>query len=616
MKILTALCLLLISLNSLAQEYRWQQRVEYTMNVVLDEKTHLVTGDQKLVYFNNSPDTLTRVYYHLYFNAFQPGSMMDVRSTNIADPDKRVGVRISKLQQTEIGYQKVTSLRQDGKAARIKVNGTVLEVELAKPILPKSKTVLELSFEAQVPIQIRRSGRNNSEGIAYSMTQWYPKIAEYDYQGWHAYQYVAREFHSVWGDFDVTIAIDSSFVVAGSGVLQDPDKIGHGYGKAGSKPSRKDKNLKWRFIARNVIDFAWAADPDYTHEKIKVQNGPEVHFFYQKNAKTETVWKQIQPIAAETFRYMNERFGRYPYETYSVIQGGDGGMEYPMCTLILGEGKLDGVASTMVHEIAHSWYQMILASNESLYAWMDEGFADFSSDECLAFITQTKDDHAGSYKNYFAMISNGMLEVPNQHADHFITNKGYKTGSYTTGALFANQLKYIMGEKNFYIGMRRYFNTWKFRHPEPNDFMRIMEKTSGLELHWFMRYFINSNKKIDYEVREVVDSGERTDVILARLADIPMPIDLVVTFKDGSRQLLYIPTNEMMGTKPAEDSSIKNETLADWQWVSPTYKLVVSKPYSEIVSIEIDPSLRMADVNRTNNKWTALDAPKGTGDNN
>lgn len=603
MKRLLAIASSLLSLSALAQDYRWQQRVEYTMNVALDDKTHIVNGTQKLVYYNNSGDTLNKVYYHLYWNAFQPGSMMDVRSSTIADPDKRIGTRISRLAENEIGYQKVSKLKQDGKDVKTKVNGTILEVELAKPIMPKTKTVFELSFEAQVPIQIRRSGRNNAEGIAYSMTQWYPQIAEYDFQGWHAYQYVAREFQSPWGDFDVTIQIDSSFVVGGSGILQDPDKIGHGYGKPGNSPVRKEKNLKWRFVAKNVIDFAWAADPDYVHEKIKVPNGPEVHFFYQPNEKTSQTWKDLQPLVRETFLYMNNTFGKYPYETYSVIQGGDGGMEYPMCTLILGEGKLPGLVSTAVHEIAHSWYQMVLASNEALYAWMDEGFADFACDETIAFITQTPDDHAGSYKTYFAMVNNNMLEVPNQHSDHFITNKGYKTGSYTTGALFLNQLSYIMGDRDFYAGMKRYFNTWKFRHPEPNDFIRVMEKTSGMQLHWFYRYWINSNKKIDYEIRDVAGDGDRTEVTLARVGDIPMPIDLVVTFKDGSKQEFYIPMNEMMGAKPFEGT-----TLSDWAWVNATYKVTIQKPSSEVAFIEIDPSMRMADINRADNKWSAAEA--------
>jgi hypothetical protein len=158
--------------------------------------------------------------------------------------------------------------------------------------------------------------------------------------------------------------------------------------------------------------------------------------------------------------------------------------------------------------------------------------------------------------------------------------------------------------------MRRYYNTWKFHHPEPNDFMRIMEKSSGLQLHWFMRYWINSNKKIDYEIHEVADGGDRTEVTLGRVGDIPMPIDLVVTYKDGTKELLYIPLNEMMGGKPAEQASIKTEQLPDWAWVNATYKATISKPLSSIATIEIDPSQRMADVNRANNKWTPSDSPK------
>ncbi|HLT73716.1 MAG TPA: hypothetical protein VKZ68_01480, partial [Ohtaekwangia sp.] len=227
-RLLTILLLSMLLTPLAAQDYRWQQRVEYIMDVHLDVKTHKLTGNQKLTYFNNSKDTLRKVYYHLYFNAFQPGSMMDVRSRTIADPDRRVRDRISKLQPDEIGYQKIDQLKQDGKEVSFHVEGTVLEVTLAKPILPNTKTVFDMKFNGQVPVQIRRSGRDNSEGIAYSMTQWFPKIAEYDHQGWHAYQYVAREFHSVWGDYDVKITLDPTYIVAGTGKLQNPEKVGYG----------------------------------------------------------------------------------------------------------------------------------------------------------------------------------------------------------------------------------------------------------------------------------------------------------------------------------------------------------------------------------------------------
>lgn len=505
MRIYATLFITFICLMLNAQDYRWQQRVEYNMDVRLDVKTHKVAGTQKLVYTNNSPDTLRKVYYHLYFNAFQPGSMMDVRSRTIADPDGRVTDRISKLKDDEIGYQRIESLKQDGKDLSYRVNGTVLEVELSKPLLPKTKTTFDMKFESQVPVQIRRSGRNNREGIAYSMTQWYPKLAEYDHQGWHAYQYVAREFHGVWGDFDVKITLDPTYVVGGTGKLQNPDKIGHGYEKPGTKVSRPAGELTWHFVAKNVIDFAWAADPDYTHTIVQVPDGPEVHFFFQKNEKTTDSWKKLEDYVVKHFQFMNRTFGKYPYEVYSVIQGGDGGMEYPMCTLVLGEGNFNGLAGTTVHEICHSWYQAVLASNESLYPWMDEGFTTFATDESIALITNANTDnpHASTYAGYFGLVRSGLQEPISQHSDHYTTNRAYGTAAYNMGSMLLNQIKYIIGSENFYKGMRNYYNNWKFRHPEPNDFIRVMEKTSGMQLRWFMSYWVNTTKRIDYGVRSI-----------------------------------------------------------------------------------------------------------------
>ncbi|QOI97968.1 MAG: M1 family metallopeptidase [Flammeovirgaceae bacterium] len=604
MRLITLLPLLHLTVATLAQDYRWQQRVEYTMDVRLDVKTHKVYGTQKLIYTNNSPDTLRKVYYHLYFNAFQPGSMMDVRSRNIADPDGRVTDRISKLKDDEIGYQHIASLKQDGKDIAYKVLGTILEVELAKPLLPKSKTTFDMKFESQVPVQIRRTGRNNREGIAYSMTQWYPKLAEYDHQGWHAYQYVAREFHGVWGDFDVKITIDPTFVVGGTGRLQNADKVGHGYEKPNTKVTRPSGELTWHFVAKNVIDFAWAADPDYTHTIVQVPDGPEVHFLFQKNEKTADNWKKLEDYVVKHFQFMNRTFGKYPYEVYSVIQGGDGGMEYPMCTLVLGEGNFNGLAGTTIHEICHSWYQAVLASNESLYPWMDEGFTTFATDESLAFITNsnTENPHASTYAGYFNLVRSGLQEPISQHSDHYTTNRAYGTAAYNMGSMLLNQIRYIIGSENFYKGMRNYYNAWKFRHPEPNDFIRVMEKTSGMQLRWFMSYWVNTTKRIDYGVKSIYERDKTTYITIDRIGELPMPVDLLITYRDGAKELFYLPINETIGNKPAEDKSVKRVDLEAWPWVNPTYTLAIGKPSSEIASIEIDPSMRMADIDRKNNK--------------
>ncbi len=602
MQRLSGILLLLLALSPKAfgQIERWQQRAEYVMDVRLDVKTHKLTGTQKLTYYNNSPDTLRKVYYHLFFNAFQPGSMMDVRSRNIADPDRRVLDRISKLSESEIGYQHILALKQDGKDISHHTEGTILEVTLNKPLLPKAKSVFEMKFEAQVPVQIRRSGRDNREGISYSMAQWYPKLAEYDYLGWHPYQYVAREFHGVFGDFDVKITIDPSFVIGGTGKLQNPDKIGFGYEKAGTSVARSTTDHTWHFVAKNVIDFAWAADPDYIHDRMQVPNGPELHFFYQpKNAEN---WKKMQPIAVKHFEFMNRTFGKYPYDVYSIIQGGDGGMEYPMCTFILGDGTLDGLVGVTVHEASHSWFQAVLASNEALYPWMDEGFTDFASHEFEVTLSDEKPDHQGSYNGYFALVKSGLQEPLSQHADHYNTNRAYSTSSYSMGTVFLHQLKYIMGEENFYKGMRQYYSLWKFRHPEPHDFIRVMEKVSGLQLKWYLSYWINTTKRIDYGIQSVVENDGKTLVTLQRHGEFPMPVDLVVTYNDGSKELFYIPLNETLGNKQIEDKDLDRQDLVAWPWVNPSYTVGINKKVSEIASIEIDPSKRMADIDRKNNR--------------
>ncbi|GIV35969.1 MAG: peptidase M1 [Cyclobacteriaceae bacterium] len=596
------LFLLLLAFTLPAQDYRWQQHVNYQMKVRLDVKTHRLEGTQKLTYTNHSPDTLSKVYYHLYYNAFQPGSMMDVRSRTIADPDRRVTDRIAKLSDSEIGYQHILELKQDGRPASYTVNGTLLEVTLPRPILPGTKAVFDMKFEAQVPVQIRRTGRNNREGIAYSMTQWYPKMAEYDHQGWHAYQYVGREFHGVWGDFDVQITIDPAFVIGATGVLQNPNEIGHGYEKNGSKVNRPQGELTWHFVAKNVIDFAWAADPDYTHTITQVPDGPEVHFFYQRNEKTAENWNRMQEYVVRHFQFMNRSFGKYPYPVYSVIQGGDGGMEYPMCTLVLGEGNFSGLLSTTVHEICHSWFQAVLASNESLYPWMDEGFTSFAQDESLANLFNTGNNpHEDSYQSYLALVRSGLQEPASQHSDHFTTNRAYSTAAYSMGSLLLNQLKYIMGDEAFYRAMRNYYNAWKFRHPEPNDFIRIMEKTSGMSLHWFMRYWIHTTKRIDYGIKQVLEQDGKTFVVLERIGELPMPAELTVTWRNGTTEVFYLPLNETLGNKKAP-TSIKWNVLTPWPWVNPTYIVEINRASKDILLLELDARQQTADINRENNR--------------
>lgn len=594
---------------------RWQQKAVYEMNIDFDVNNHQFTGTQQLKYTNNSPDTLNRIFYHLYFNAFQSGSMMDVRSRSLPDADSRVADRISELSTGEMGYLRVNSLQLNGQPVQFEEVGTILEVNLPQGILPGATVVLDMDFNGQVPLQIRRSGRDNSEGIAYSMSQWYPKLCEYDYQGWHANPYIAREFHGVWGDFDVKIRIDKEFTIGATGYLQNPDEIGHGYTDKEVKP-KADKNdkLTWHFVAPNVHDFVWAADPDYTHTKLERKDGTVLHFFFQENSKTQGPWSQLPEIMDQAFDFINARYGQYPYQQYSFIQGGDGGMEYPMATLITGERSLGSLVGVSIHELMHSWYQMILGTNESLYAWMDEGFTSFASAEVTNYLKKIgalpgqvmPNPSIGSYKGYANLVESGLEEPMTTHADHFVTNFAYGQAAYSKGAVFMKQLEYIIGEEALSRGLLRYFNTWKFRHPNPNDFIRVMEKESGLELDWYKEYFVQTTKTIDYAIESAEqdpNDRKKSRIKLSRLGLMPMPVDVQVTFRNGQQETYTIPLRIMRGAK-TQDGDRYLKVAADWPWVNPEYVLEVDARLKDIAILEIDPSGRLADLNAENNVFT------------
>lgn len=610
----TFFCLFILTIQFVeAQPERWQQRVQYKMDIDFDVIKHQFNGNQIIKYTNNSPDTLERIFYHLYFNAFQPGSMMDVRSRTISDPDPRVDDRIFNLTAEEIGFHKISALSQDGIPLKFEMVETILEVTLAKPLLPGKTTSLEMSFSSQVPKQIRRSGRNNDEGIDYSMAQWYPKLCEYDYQGWHANPYVGREFYGVWGDFDVTLRIDAKYMVGGTGYLQNPEQIGKGYSQNSVTP-KPDKNgkLSWHFLAPNVHDFLWAADPDYTHTSFKRADGLTLHFYYQSNDKTKDNWEALPAIMDKAFDYINKNFGQYDYKQYSFIQGGDGGMEYPMATLITGERNIGSLVGVAVHELMHSWYQMMLATNESLYAWMDEGFTSYASSRVMQYLIENKilmpgrvaaNPQAGNYAGYFNLAKSGFEEPLSTHADHFQTNRAYGLAAYSKGSVFLAQLEYVLGKPIFDQALLRYFYTWKGKHPNVNDFIRVFEKSSQLELDWYKEYFYHTTFTVDYAIQNVSSKDNNTIITLERKGKVPMPVDVVITKKDGTKVGYTIPLQIMRGAKGADLPGINWIVSSDWAWTNPQYSLNLPVKIEDVLTIEIDPSERMADIERINNVW-------------
>lgn len=616
-KSILAICGLTLALSAQAQDNHWQQQADYQMNVTMNVKNFQYKGVQKVTYINNSPDTLTTVFFHLYFNAFQPNSEMDANLQTLPDPDGRMATnvgtpqrpiyesRIAKLTPDEIGYLRVKKLTQDGVPATISHESTILKVTLPTPILPHSRTVLGLDFEGQVPVMIRRAGRNSPDGVALSMAQWYPKMVAYDHKGWHTTEYLGREFYGVWGNFDVKITLDKTYLVGASGVLQNPNEIGFGYEDKGVKvPTSKSATKTWHFIAERVHDFTWAADPQYVHDKHQLADGKTIHFIYKKYKDT---WKQIQEPMLKVFDYYNQLVGKYPWPQYSFIQGGDGGMEYAMCTLMVGGEKYERLVGTAAHELAHAWFQHLLATDEAAYPWMDEGFTsyiEYLAEHQILKTKKTANPFDSAYKGYFGLVKSGFQEPTITHSDRFATNYAYSVTAYYKGLLFLTQLDYLMGNEALQKTLKRYYNEYAFKNPTPNDFIRIAEKVSGMQLQWFLNEFMETDHTADYAISKVEGKGNKTEVTLKRVGRLPLSIDLWVTDKAGNIRYVYVPLRMTYAEKPNTYPAYPRTVLPAWGWGNPTYTFTLDMPLEDIKSITLDPENKSVDTDKENNSFS------------
>jgi len=604
---LLGLCLI----GSALPGQNWQQRADYRIEVALFPESHRLEGRQTISYYNASPDTLKQLFLHLYFNAFQPGSMMDVRSRTIPDPDSRVGDRIQGLAEDEIGFHQIERLLVNGVEQSFAAEQTLLQVPLQEALAPGSTSEIYLEYRSQVPVQIRRSGRNNAEGVDYTMTQWFPKIAAYDQNGWHPNPYVGREFYGPFGDYEVSITLPSSYKIGGTGLLQEEeqywqagDSLAHGALRYRYRAAA-DARRTWHFKARQVHTFAWAADPDFIHLAQQQAGKPDLHFYYLP--AYDSVWRQLIRPARQFFDITSATFGAYPYPQFSAVQGGDGGMEYPMCTMLKGTGKLPGLLGTLAHEAAHNWYYGVLASDEFRYPWMDEGFTSFAESYGLNQMRREPVQNPHQRMVAAAALMTGLnpkFEPLSTPADYFEHNRTYSFSAYVRGEAFLAQLQYILGDSLFFEGMRHYWLQYQFRHPTPQDFMRVMERRCGMQLDWYLHQWWATNHHIDYRIDTLVKAGaEETRLSLRRVGSMPMPCRLQILLKSGDTLHYYIPLVSMFG-HPQERGYRYAEP---WPWTHPEYSLIIPVKKRRIEKVYLDRHGYTAEVNRRDNEYPYLE---------
>lgn len=551
-----------------AQEGYWQQDVHYKMDVTLLPLKHALIGDETIIYKNNSPDTLKRIYLHLYPNAYR--SSRSVRATEAREFHQRLIPRKQDAGSIDIETFRILSGERPAQKTltAFEVNDTILSAQLPEPLPPGGEVTIQLSFNLKVR---KFSGRAGYRGFQYDFAQWYPKMCVYDETGWNnqPFHYLG-EFYGEFGTFDVTVNVPSGYVVGATGVVVDGDP-GWNMVKVDTSLSRTEwqaaferikqnvrrlaaggKLRKVTFHAENVHDFAWVTSPDFLYEKGMWRDVP-VHVLYRSYAK-ERWSKRVVRRGKRALSWLSQKFGLYPYPQLTITHGLlGGGMEYPM--LVMNSSEREGL---ILHEVGHIYFYGILANNEWKEAWLDEGFTSFQTrwymetrygkwgydrQTALQGATWLQKHRPGITRRFqdrqtaLAYINSGKNEPISKAAYAFREPLAYRRNAYTKGAFFYDLLKYVVGDSVFNQICHEYFDRWKFKHVNEMRFKQVCEDVSGETLDWFFAQWLHTDAKIDYALGAVrkarIDSLWETEVQILRKANGTMPVEVALTTASG-----------------------------------------------------------------------------------
>jgi hypothetical protein len=588
----------------------WQQRADYTIRAGLDTATHTIAGSETIRYANNSPDTLRYVWLQLDQNIYKANS----RGAALNPADARFSGRAF-----EGGYtiEYVRAVRRVGQAAgRIPLasheNGTMLQVELDRPLAPGGRAELELAYRFEVPEHgSDRMGREQFPGgWLYEIAEWYPRMAVYDdVRGWNTEQYLGQgEFYLEYGDFDVSLTVPRSFVVAATGTLTNPVEVltpgqrarlaqaarsdttiaviaKAEVGQPSTRPAGSSRMLTWHFIARNVRDVAWAAAANFVWDA-SGWSGVLIQSFYPPEANPD--WARSTEYARHSIKHYSEKWLRYPYPTAINVAGPVGGMEYPMIVFCGHRAGNRGLFGVTTHELGHEWFPMIVGSNERLYAWMDEGFNTFINIySTLAFYHDSTLRDRGNAIQWARFVATGQDEPSMLPADR-VTPQLLGQAEYNKPAtgLFLLREHILADTARFDAAFREYARRWAYRHPTPADFFRTMEDALGEDLAWFWRGWFYRTDVVDQAVDSVrtrTDStGTSALVYLSSPGALPMPVDLRLTYAGGATENVRLPVEI---------------------WYLGSRYLYQRKVTADVVKVEIDPAQNFPDVQRANNVW-------------
>ncbi len=602
----------------------WQQRADYVIRATLDTSSRALRGEETITYTNNSPDTLRFVWLQLDQNLFAdtsrgaalfgpaPGSPPAAPARRASTTAVPAGVRLLKVAQPG-------AITARGKASapasdlKYLVNGTVMRVDLLRPLAPKAKQQLEIAWSFPFPANPNRMGVEDVDGSpVFEVAQWYPRLAVYDdVRGWNTEQYYGRgEFYLEYGSFDVNITVPTDMLVAATGTLRNPDEVltaaqrarlarartvgetviirgKDEIGDPASRPPTTYPTFTWHFTADSVRDFAWAAARHFVWDAVGVNGGRTLAMsFYPPSA--EPAWKEASQYAKTAIENYSQQWVPYPYPVAINVNGIEGGMEYPM--IVFCSERVDPVAlySVTDHEFGHTWFPMLVGSNERLYGWMDEGFNSFMNhynfpkrwpDKPLPLARGVQD-------TYLKNAASGQEQAIMTPPDRVSSNENWRQSSYNKPAVGLVLLRErITSPQRFDPVFREYIRRWAYKHPTPADFFRTMEDGLGEDLSWFWRSWFYTTERLDQAVDSVAladSAGVVSRVFLRNAGEMPMPVELALTLDDGSIRRLTLPVEV-------------------W-FTGSRYTAIIPGP-KKVNAVTIDPDGKYPDIDRSNNRW-------------
>lgn len=599
----------------------WQLKTDYSINASLNPATQTITGSETIKLHNNSPDKLNQIVLRLDHNIFRPrvprGFSVPAETTEgmivtrIRIDGVEVDLKAGPPRRTGPAQPKIE------KSYAVSLDQTVATVVLATPIEAKSIATIEIDWQTKLPGGEGGQGHRMTqrwESKLFQPTQWYPRLAKYDdLRGWDTNVYLGpSEFYNNFGRFDVKIEVPAGWIVSGTGILQNANEAlapfvrerlasalktdeeimivkedERGVGKA---LLPRDKNI-WHFVADEVNDFAWATSSEFiwrsTRANIPTKGYVPIHMFYLPERANR--FQQAGKFSRHALEFYSKLLIPYAFPQLTLQDGPSAGMEYPM-VINSNQGAAD-------HETFHQWIPMMVGTNETRYGWMDEGFNQYSnilSDAEAAGKPFSIDNLGQSYGRISGNEDEPMLMW---NANHGGTFYGFQT--YSKTPLMFSMLGGIVGDDVMNAAIRKYVETWKFKHPSPWDFTFFMNKELGRDLNWFWYYWLFTTERVDGSIKNVVSQGGKTQVTVHQAGEMPSPVVLKIEFADGSDKIKQMPNAKMIDDKTA---IVKwNEDV--WFNGDRNFQATLDFGKRKISKITLDPFGRFPDSDVKDNIW-------------